>query len=150
MTAAEASQHQITIPSVQKQLKKAVAFIEGLAQQAGFDEDAIVDIAISVSEAVNNAIIHGNRKDKNKKVQILVDLKKDLIKVRVRDQAGSCFSPANICNPLEPDNLMKCNGRGILIQRALMDEVNFRTAPSGGTEVELIKKLGKSDSKGKK
>jgi len=149
MTASEASQHQITIPSIQKQLKKTVAFIEGLATKAGFDEDAIVDIAIAVSEAVNNAILHGNKKDKDKKVQILVDLKKDLIRVRVQDE-GTRFSPANVCNPLDPDNLMKCNGRGILIQRALMDEVNFRAAPGGGTEVELIKRRGKAGGKEKK
>ena len=63
---------------------------------------------------------------------------------------GICFSPANVCNPLDPDNLMKCNGRGILIQRALMDEVIFRAGPGGGTEVELIKRRGKAGGKGKK
>ena len=149
MTASEASQHQITIPSIQKQLKKTVTFIEGLASKAGFDEDAIVDIAIAVSEAVNNAILHGNKNDKDKKVQILVNLKKDFIKVRVQDE-GACFSPDNVCNPLDPNNLLKCNGRGILIQRALMDEVNFRAAPGGGTEVELIKRGGKAGGKEKK
>jgi serine/threonine-protein kinase RsbW len=136
-------QHQLIIPSSQKHLKKAVDFVEGLAQQAGFGEDAIVDIAISASEAVNNAILHGNKQDIQKKVRILVDLKNDRIALRVRDE-GTCFTPANVCNPLEPENLMKCSGRGILIQQALMDEVTFRAAPGGGTEVELVKKFPSS------
>jgi serine/threonine-protein kinase RsbW len=132
--------HQMNIPSSQRHLKKVVAFVEGLAQKAGFREDAIVDIAISASEAVNNAILHGNKKNRKKKVTVLVETKGGRFIIRVIDQ-GTAFTPAGICNPLDPENLMKCSGRGILIQRSLMDEVNFRPAPGGGTEVELIKSL---------
>jgi serine/threonine-protein kinase RsbW len=133
-------QHELDIPSKQNQLKKVVDFVEGLAQRAGFSEDAIVDIAISVSEAVNNAILHGNKKNPGKKVSVLAETTPNSLVLRVRDE-GRSFTPTNISDPRTPDNLMKCNGRGILIQRALMDEVNFRTAPGGGTEVELVKKL---------
>jgi serine/threonine-protein kinase RsbW len=132
--------HQMDIPSKQSQLKKVVDFVEGLAQRAGFSEDAIVDIAISVSEAVNNAILHGNKKNPKKNVRVLAETSCDRFVLRVRDE-GSSFTPANVCDPRDPDNLMKCSGRGILIQKTLMDEVNFRTAPGGGTEVELVKKL---------
>ena len=133
-------QHQMDIPSKQDQLKKVVDFVEGLAQRVGFSEDAIVDIAISVSEAVNNAILHGNKKDPRKKVHVLAASTPKKFVIKVRDE-GCCFTPANVCDPRDPDNLMKCSGRGILIQKALMDQVNFRTAPSGGTEVELVKNL---------
>jgi serine/threonine-protein kinase RsbW len=147
MRNKQVTHHQIDIPSRQDQLKKVVGFVEGLAQQAGFEEDAIVDIAISISEAVNNAIIHGNKKNPRKKVRVLAETRKNGIVLKVRDE-GRCFIPTNICDPRDPDNLMKCSGRGILIQKALMDEVNFRAAPDGGTEVELIKRLPEDESKG--
>jgi len=131
---------QMDIPSKQSHLRKVVDFVEGLAQLAGFGEDAIVDIAISVSEAVNNAILHGNRKNPKKKVHVLAETAPDRFILRIRDE-GCYFTPVNVCDPRDPDNLMKCSGRGILIQKALMDEVNFRAAPGGGTEVELVKKL---------
>lgn len=141
MSKGKARSHQLIIPSSQQHLKRAVAFIEGLARKMGFHEDAIVDIAISVSEAVNNAIIHGNKDDGKKKVKILAELGAQQITVRVRDE-GASFCPDNVCSPIEPENLTKCNGRGIFILRSLMDEVTYRTAPGGGTEVEMIKRLG--------
>jgi len=135
--------HQMDISSKQDQLRKVVDFVEGLAQQVGFSEDAIVDIAISISEAVNNAILHGNRKNPRKKVRVLVDTMENSIVLKIRDE-GRGFTPVDVCDPRDPDNLMKCSGRGILIQKSLMDEVNFRAAPGGGTEVELVKKLPSS------
>jgi len=149
MNEKPVQQHQMDIPSKQSQLKKVVDFVEGLAQQVGFSEDAIVDIAISVSEAVNNAILHGNKKDPQKKVHVLAATTPSSFVLRIRDE-GCCFTPANVCDPRDPDNLMKCSGRGILIQQALMDEVNFRAAPGGGTEVELVKKLPGRRSRTKK
>lgn len=146
MSKGGAQRHQLTIPSSQQRLKKVVAFIEGLAQKMGFDEDATADIAISVTEAVNNAILHGNRKDEKKQVKILVELGAKEITVRVRDE-GVSFCPDGVCNPLDPENLMKCNGRGVFILRTLMDEVTYRPAPGGGTEVEMIKRLGKAGPK---
>jgi serine/threonine-protein kinase RsbW len=149
MSEEKTQRHQLTISSSQRHLREVVAFVEDLAQKAGFDDDAIVDIAISVSEAVNNAILHGNKKDEKKKVSILVVPGEKQVTIRVRDE-GLGFCPETVCNPLAPENLMKCNGRGILILRALMDEVNYRAAPGGGTELELIKRLKSARAKTKK
>jgi serine/threonine-protein kinase RsbW len=134
---------KLIIPSSQKHLKKAVEFIEAMAQKIGFDEDATADIAISVSEAVNNAILHGNKKDEKKKVTILADPGEKQITIRIRDE-GAAFCLDDVCNPLAPENLMKCNGRGILILRTLMDEVTFNSAPGGGMEVKMTKRLRKA------
>lgn len=145
MSTGKLQHEELTIPSSQKHLKKAVAFIEALAKKMGFDEDATSDIAISLSEALNNAILHGNKKDKKKQVHILVDMETGQMRIRVRDE-GKCFFGTDVCCPLDPENLMKCNGRGIFILHSLMDEVNFRPAPRGGTEVEFIKRLADAGS----
>jgi serine/threonine-protein kinase RsbW len=146
MPRGKTHRQNLIIPSSPKYLKQAVAFIEGLAQKMGFENDATVDIAISVSEAVNNAIVHGNKKDERKKVKILVDMSPRQMTVRVRDE-GESFCVEDVCNPLDPENLMKCNGRGILILRSLMDKVTFDLAPGGGTEVKMIKRLKRSTAK---
>ena len=149
MPRGKTHRQNLVIPSSPKYLKQAVAFIEGLAQKMGFENDATVDIAISVSEAVNNAIVHGNKKDERKKVKIIVDTSPRQITVRVRDE-GKSFCMEDVCNPLDPENLMKCNGRGILILRSLMDKVTFDLAPGGGTEVKMIKRLKDKDVKRRK
>jgi len=149
MSEEKNQRHQLTISSSQRYLKKVVDFVENLVQKFGFDEDAVVDIAISVSEAVNNAILHGNKEDEKKKVHILVETGERQVTIRIRDE-GVCFSPNGVCSPLEPENLMKCNGRGIFILRALMDEVSYHAAPGGGTEVKLIKRLKGVRAKTKK
>jgi serine/threonine-protein kinase RsbW len=146
MPRGKTHRQNLIIPSSPKYLKQAVAFIEGLAQEMGFENDATVDIAISVSEAVNNAIVHGNKKDERKKVKIIVDTSPRQITVRVRDE-GKSFCMEDVCNPLDPENLMKCNGRGILILRSLMDKVTFDLAPGGGTEVKMMKRLKRSTAK---
>lgn len=149
MSEEKIQRQQLSIPSSQRHLRKAVAFVEDCAQKMGFDEDATVDIAISVSEAVNNAILHGNKKDAKKKVYILVEPGKKQMTIRVRDEgAGFCLN--DVCNPLDPENLMRCNGRGVFILHTLMDEVHYRTAPGGGTEVELIKRLKKTGASTKR
>ena len=149
MSRAKAQRRQLIIPSSQRYLKKVVAFIEGLARKMAFDEDATADIAISVSEAVNNAILHGNKSDEKKKVTILAEQDAKLLTIWIRDE-GARFCLEDVCNPLDPKNLTRCNGRGIFILRALMDEVTFSCAPSGGTEVKMIKRLKGTAAKRKK
>jgi serine/threonine-protein kinase RsbW len=134
---------QLIIPSSQSHLRKVVAFIEGLARKMAFDEDATADIAISVSEAVNNAILHGNKADEKKNVTILAKQGARQLTIWVRDE-GASFCLEEVCNPLDPKNLTRCNGRGIFILRALMDEVTFHCAPGGGTEVKMVKRLKKT------
>jgi serine/threonine-protein kinase RsbW len=146
MSKRKTQGHQLIIPSSQRYLKKVVAFIEGLAQEMTFDEDAAADIAISVSEAVNNAILHGNKADEKKKVTILAKQGARQLTIWVRDE-GASFCLEDVCNPLDPKNLTRCNGRGIFILRALMDEVTFHCTPGGGTEVKMIKRLKKTGIK---
>jgi anti-sigma regulatory factor (Ser/Thr protein kinase) len=80
-------------------------------------------------------------------VTILAHPGEKKITIRVRDE-GSAFCLEDVCNPLSPENLMKCNGRGILILRTLMDEVTFNSAP-GGMELKMTKRLRKTRGTGK-
>ncbi len=111
---------------------------ERIAEEMGFTEDHRDDIAISVTEAVNNAICHGNNNDPNRRVIIEFDKGKDALKVSVRDEGGG-FNPGDVDDPRKPENLMKPCGRGLLIIRKLMDEVWF-ACRKNGMQVVMVKR----------
>lgn len=109
-----------------------------IAKYMHFSEEEQDSLAISVTEIVGNAIVHGNKRDKSKKVTVDFGYKNDTITVSIQDE-GKGFRESEIANPLEPENLLKESGRGIFIVRALMDQVDIiRT--NAGTKVRLVKK----------
>lgn len=129
---------QITIPSLLEKIQEVEVFAEKIAQRIDFSEEEKDSLAIAVTEAVSNAIIHGNRKDKKKKVQVRFSLTDNSITVYIKDE-GEGFDPEKISNPLEPENILRESGRGIFILKALMDEVEFDFSGKG-TEVKMVKR----------
>src|SRR5262245_34131743 len=124
-----------------------VETVESLAKSAsaklGFDEADAGWIELAVREAVVNAIKHGNQylADKQVNVQFLVG--PDALIIHVRDR-GAGFDAACLLDPLEPENLLKPSGRGILWMRAFMDEVEYSAHPEGGCVVRMKKYQRKS------
>ena len=110
-----------------------------------FDEDSSHWVGMSVRESVTNAIQHGNKLDLSKKVEVCYEMEPERLTIAVRDQ-GRGFQVREIPNPLEGDNLMKPSGRGIFYMRTFMDEVEFRTLATGGTEVYMVKMLRRESS----
>jgi serine/threonine-protein kinase RsbW len=130
----------IVIPSSTNYLAEVDQFLEEKLTSAGIDRETITDIAISVSELVNNAIIHGNDSDTSKKVDIRFAVSNSELKIVVCDE-GKGFDPSQVDNPIDDDNLLREVGRGIFIVKSFVNEVNVTRAPSGGTCVEIVKKL---------
>ena len=75
-------------------------------------------------EAVNNAIVHGNKYDEKKFVNIYILLENNLLKVTIEDQ-GAGFKPSEVPDPTEPENLENVNGRGVFLMKNLADELEF-------------------------
>ncbi len=130
---------KLVIPSDQDELPRVDEAADRIAREMGFSKEERDDIAISVSEAVNNAILHGNRGDKKKKVIITFFKRDDSLIVKVKDQ-GTCFDPERDLpqDPTSPDNILKEKGRGVFIVRHLMDEVSYNCS-SDGTEMVMVK-----------
>lgn len=132
--------HGVAFPSSQKFLAAVDRFVERELKKAGFAKEVIADVAISVSEFVNNAILHGNRQDESKKVTLELFQTPAEIIICVEDE-GEGFDPNQVANPLEGENLLKEVGRGIFIAKTLVDAVEFERGKKGGTRVKLTKKL---------
>jgi serine/threonine-protein kinase RsbW len=110
---------------------------EQLAREAGFDEDTSSQIAMVAREAVINAILHGNKKDPAKQVQVSFELNNQELKITIADE-GAGLDPDSVPDPLAPENILRSSGRGIFLMKAIMDEVHFHQL-NPGTEIELIK-----------
>jgi serine/threonine-protein kinase RsbW len=110
----------------------------GMAQRAGFGEEALMRIGMAVRESMVNAVVHGNRYNANKKVRFSVMHNGERFTIRIADQ-GEGFDFENLPDPLSPENLMRTSGRGIFLIRSFMDEFQMRHLEPGGTEVTLVK-----------
>ena len=129
----------VTIHSRLKELTKIEKISGKIAAKMSLSEDQHDNLSIAVTEAVGNAIVHGNKKDPKKKVYITFQIDKDEIKVSVRDE-GEGFNPDELSDPLDPKNILKDSGRGIFILKSLMDDVYFTFSPKGTTIHFILKK----------
>ena len=117
---------------------------EHIARAVGFDEEALHWTTMAVRETVINAISHGNQNDPAKLVFIDYSATPAdapaVFAVSVRDQ-GPGFDPDAVKDPLTPENILNPNGRGIFLIRQFMDDVSIRSAPQGGMEVRMSKRI---------
>jgi serine/threonine-protein kinase RsbW len=111
-----------------------------MAEKAGFEEDDLHKIAMSVRESMVNAVVHGNRYNAHKKVHVTVSNGPGRLEIKIVDQ-GEGFELTEVPDPLDEENLLRNSGRGIFLMKAFMDEVQVRRAQPAGTEVILVKYL---------
>ncbi len=105
-------------------LAKAEEILDAISKHIDLSEEYYGNILLSLSEAINNAIVHGNKMDKSKIVTVIYKIVNDKIEIIVEDE-GSGFDPDSIPDPTAPENIEKETGRGIFIIKSLSDEVNF-------------------------
>lgn len=125
---------QIEIPSILENILVVESFIDNAKDQLNITDEIYGNIVISLTEAVNNAIVHGNKNDKNQMVTISLDVEDNNLKFLVSDE-GRGFDPDSIPDPTSPENIETETGRGIFLMKHLSDEVNFITP---GNKVELV------------
>ena len=104
------------------------------------DDEIFFKIEISLREAVNNAIVHGNGRDLNKLVHMEFVWDKSFMRIRVRDENSRKVELQEVEDKINSCSLLSFNGRGIMIIRNYMDSFKFRCLP-GGSEVVMEKKL---------
>jgi serine/threonine-protein kinase RsbW len=109
-----------------------------VAREVGFREDDLHKIGMAVRESIVNAVVHGNRYNRHKKVHLAVSNGGDHLTVVVGDE-GAGFDPSALPDPVAEPNLLHQSGRGIFLIRAFVDEFQIRRLSPSGTEVKLVK-----------
>lgn len=113
------------------------------ARELGFDEDQQHYIGIAIRECMVNAVVHGNRYNARKKVNLTISRSPERLEIVVGDE-GEGFDLNNLPDPLADENLLRHSGRGLLLIQAFMDEFEIRPRQPKGTEVRMVKYVGKA------
>jgi serine/threonine-protein kinase RsbW len=127
---------KMTIASHYPEAGKAHKEIMAAVAASGFTNSSVFAIKLAVEEVLMNAIKHGNKLDPAKHVQIEAVITPKRFELTVEDE-GSGFDPGGVPDPRAEENLEKINGRGLLLMRSYMDEVEYTL---GGRRVRMVKK----------
>ena len=114
----------LVLESEMNSISQVEKLIDAQAQMLNIDDEVYGKYMLSVVECVNNAIVHGNKMDKNKKVTMHYHISNTKIEVTVSDE-GDGFDPDSLPDPTAEENLERDCGRGIFLMRHLSDELEF-------------------------
>lgn len=130
----------LSIGSKFENIELVQVVLDDSLRETAMDDDSRYWVGIALREALANAIKHGNKEDPSKQVEVELRIDDEQVIVLIQDQ-GEGFDPKRVENPLEPDNLLKPDGRGIFYMNRFMDEITYDFAPEGGTVVKLRKRF---------
>ncbi len=116
--------NEIIFSSVFSNISYAEKIIKKIGEQIEISELLYGNILLSLSEAINNAIVHGNKFDPEKNVKVSFSVKNKELKIEVKDE-GEGFDPNQISDPTLPENIENLYGRGVYIIISLSDKVEF-------------------------
>jgi serine/threonine-protein kinase RsbW len=128
-----AENQKIRITSKAENIILVERMIEDVCDLFNISEDYYGNILVSLTEAVNNAIYHGNKANPNKSIDISFKSHPDRVSFSVKDE-GPGFNFSNLPDPTNPENIEKPNGRGVFLMRNLADNVTFE---ENGSKVVL-------------
>ncbi len=120
-----------------KNIHRVEEFLLKMNSEFKIDDEKFGSLLVVVTEAVNNAIIHGNKRNPSKKVVVSCTRRRNVLVIKVKDE-GKGFNPSVIPNPIHEDNLLRESGRGVFLMHQLMDKVSFN---ANGNEVTMTMKM---------
>lgn len=126
---------EVRIASDPSEARRVQEDIEAALKAQQYSESEIFSIRLAVEEALINAIKHGNRMDRSKKVQISYRVHTDHFEVLIADE-GTGFDPACVPDPTADENIERPCGRGLMLMKHYMSEVCFGC---GGNSVHMRK-----------
>lgn len=131
------AEFKFSLPSAVVIVPRVVNAVIGRVTSLRLRDGSEDDIELALQEALLNAVIHGNKEDPFKRVYVTLRCTADgEVEITIRDE-GAGFEIASVPDPTSPENLMCNHGRGILLMRAVMDEVSFE---NGGSVVYMRKR----------
>lgn len=117
--------YSVTLSSTFDQAETIPDFVDNIVDECGLDEDPSETFKLILSEAVTNAIVHGNNENPKKSVHIKVEITDSHMSAEVKDE-GDGFEPDDKKDPLKEENLLDTGGRGIFLIKQFSDHMEFR------------------------
>ena len=143
MPYCSACQINMVIPADPAAIASVTDGVLGVLRNKAWPEDKAIEVELALQEALANAIRHGCKGDRSKRIQCCVtnDESGEVV-IMIRD-SGTGFDVASVPSPLEGENIFKPSGRGIYLINELMDEVRFADE---GREIRMRKRPARADS----
>jgi serine/threonine-protein kinase RsbW len=123
----------LSINSCPSNIERVELLMHQISERFRIAPDVYGNILISLTEAVNNAIIHGNGNDVSKKVQIVVKRDNAALRFEIKDE-GPGFNHECLPDPTAPENLYTIGGRGVFLMKQLSDSIRF---DNNGNTIEM-------------
>lgn len=123
----------LVLDSHPKNIAEVEPFVFSIVRTFDIREELYGNMLITLTEAVSNAILHGNGALPSKKVHISTKYVASKICFTIEDE-GQGFNPEVLPDPTAPENLLNIGGRGVFLMRQLSDQVRFL---ENGKVVEL-------------
>lgn len=124
LTEEMTREQKISFPSNSGNIVIVEKLINDICSSYEVSEDYYGNILVAVTEAVNNAMQHGNKLDPSKKVDVEFKADEKNLSFLVHDQ-GDGFDYSTLPDPTNPENIEKPSGRGVFLMRHLADKVEF-------------------------
>src|SRR5947199_6107628 len=131
---------ELTIPSRLEEMAAVHSLVEDAVKEYKLSDELAHWIELTISESMINAIQHGNKADPAKNATLKISSVGDDLEIIVEDQ-GCGFKLDKVADPTDTANLLKPSGRGILIIRSFMDEVDLTQREDGGCRLRMVKKI---------
>ncbi len=125
--------NRLNITSSADNMRLVERLVEDVCDVFNVNEDSYGNIMIAVTEAVNNAIYHGNKSNPDKQVKIGFESDDNHLKFMVADE-GEGFDYDALPDPTDPLYIDKPHGRGVFLMKNLADKVEYN---NNGQEVML-------------
>ena len=117
-------QEQLTFSSKVENINLVEKLIDDVCERYEVNEDYYGNILIAITEAVNNAIHHGNKSNPMAEVKVAFDVQNDELVFVIEDE-GPGFDFEGLPDPTDPKNIEKPHGRGVFLMRNLSDDISF-------------------------
>ncbi len=117
-------ENTVTLNSDINEITKVEGLVSEIFDRYHINHELYGNVFIALTEAANNAIMHGNRYDADKKVVINYDWAEPVLNIKVSDE-GRGFDFDNLPDPTEPEYIDKPCGRGVFLIKRLADKVDF-------------------------
>lgn len=110
------------IPSTEAAVRSAVVRAERFARTHGFISERILQFRLVITEALMNALEHGNRSDASKTIAVLLAADRRRMSVRIRDEGGG-FELDRVLDSTADSDVTSTRGRGVTIIKRYVDSL---------------------------
>ncbi len=124
-------------PSNPDLLPEIENFVSQIVKKTNLSSQKIINMEMALAEATANSILHGNKSDINKNVEITVIVTLKKIVIKIKDE-GKGFVVSDVPDPTKEENMLKGNGRGLHIMNSLVDNLEYKFSKSGTETILTI------------